>query len=142
MFFLNNKTKQLLYKQAKNIVLTNQSLTKKMVKYYLDNKDYKAQQNFKDVVFIIISIVVGIVLGVITGYYVSSANNALQNLLLNNGKYVILLLGIPLLLSLIYFIQYKIKAYFGLLNKEDTYYILSKNIYDIVVSQQHLQRKD
>ena len=142
MFLLNNKTKQLLYKQAKNIVLTNQSLTKKMVKYYLDNKDYKAQQNFKDIVFIVISIIIGIILGVITGYYISSANNNLQTLLLNNGKYAILLLGIPLLLSLIYFIQYKVKAYFGLLNKEDTYYILSKNIYDIVVSQQHLQRKD
>ena len=142
MIFLRDTTKQLLYKQAKNIVLTNQSLTKKMIKYYIDNKDYKKRQGLKDIVFIIIAIVVGVTLGLVAGYFISFSENGIQEILFSKGKYVIFILGTPLLLFFLYFIQSKIKAYFGWLNKEDTYYILSENVYKIVVSRQHLKGKD
>ena len=140
--FLRNSTKQSLYKQAKNIVLTNQSLTRKMVKYYLDNKDYKQQQKYRDIFLIFVAVVIGIIFGLVAGFFIVSSGEEFQNFLFSKGKYAVLILGIPLFLFVLYFIQLKVKAYFGWLNKEDTYYILSENVYGIVVSQKHLKKNN
>lgn len=140
MAFLGKKAKRLLYKQAKNIVMTNQSLSKKMVKYYIDNKDKKSNR-WHFLIQVGVVVLLAVVLGIFAGYQVVVSNEETQALYFSNMKYIIIFSAIPVFLYILYVLQLLIKEYFGWISEEETYRILSRYVYYIVTSQQHLKRK-
>ena len=140
MAFLSKKAKHLLYEQAKNIVLTNQALSKKMVKYHIDNKDKKSSRgNF--IIQVGVVIFLAVILGIFAGYHIVASDIKTQSIYYNNIRYILLFSTIPVFIYLLYAIQLLIKEYFGLIDEEETYRILSSYVYNIVTSQQLYKKK-
>lgn len=140
MAFLGKKAKHLLYEQAKNIVLTNQALSKKMVKYHIDNKDKKSSRwNF--IIQVGVVIFLAVILGIFAGYHIVASDIKTQSIYYNNIRYILLFSTIPVFIYLLYAIQLLIKEYFGLIDEEETYRILSSYVYNIVTSQQLYKKK-
>ena len=134
MAFLGKKAKHLLYEQAKNIVLTNQALSKKMVKYHIDNKDKKSSRgNF--IIQVGVVIFLAVILGIFAGYHIVASDIKTQSIYYNNIRYILLFSTIPVFIYLLYTVQLLIKEYFGLINEEETYRILSSYVYNLVTSQ-------
>lgn len=140
MAFLGKKAKHLLYEQAKNIVLTNQALSKKMVKYHIDNKDKKSSRwNF--IIQVGVVIFLAVILGIFAGYHIVASDIKTQSIYYNNIRYILLFSTIPVFIYLLYAVQLLIKEYFGLIDEEETYRILSSYVYNIVTSQQLYKKK-
>ena len=140
MAFLGKKAKHLLYEQAKNIVLTNQALSKKMVKYHIDNKDKKSSRwNF--IIQVGVVIFLAVILGIFAGYHIVASDIKTQSIYYNNIRFILLFSTIPVFIYLLYAVQLLIKEYFGLIDEEETYRILSSYVYNIVTSQQLYKKK-
>ena len=135
MAFLGKKAKRLLYEQAKNIVLTNQALSKKMVKYHIDNKDKKSSR-WDFIIQVGVVIFLAVILGIFAGYHIVVSDIETQSIYYNNIRYILLFSATPVFIYLLYVVQLLVKEYFGLIGEEETYRILSGYVYNIVTSQQ------
>ena len=99
MAFLGKKAKRLLYEQAKNIVLTNQALSKKMVKYHIDNKDKKSSR-WDFIIQVGVVIFLAVILGIFAGYHIVVSDIETQSIYYNNIRYILLFSATPVFIYL------------------------------------------